>query len=177
MQIYIQGTATPEQVVAHMKAVISDLLGRIEAPSNTTYKLVDVEFKVGFDFGDGTLQYAGIKREVGGEMVDEIFQVAVLLDENGEIKFSEDNENESFHDGYTLAQAAGVEYEYEGIESMYDNDDLEVLDYIEDSEEDDKKVMAARYKIKGTEKILVRYFKGEKLVAEKVFEGIEDSEE
>lgn len=168
MQIYMQGQANPKLMYENTTRVVADLLERLGVPGDTKMVIEDLSFKVAFEI-NGQLQYASITRKINGEEVPEIFQVAVKLDGEGSIVYVGDNEDESFYDGYTLAQAVGQEYEYEGIESLYDNEDLEVISYLESSEDDDKKVMAVTYKIKGDDDFsLIRYYKGEKIVAEKL---------
>lgn len=176
MQIHIQGLADAGLMQENAAKVLADLIERLEIPEETKFFIEDLSFKVAFEL-NGQLQYASITREIGEEKMPEMFQVAVKLDKEGNIVYTADNEEESFHDPYTLAQAAGVEYEYQGIESMYSNDDLEVISYLESSEDEDQKVVAARYKIKGDDEyILIRYFKGEKLVAEKLVKNEIDEE-
>lgn len=168
MQIYMQGQADPKLMYENTTKVVANLLERLEVPEDTKLFIEDLSFKVSFEI-NGQLQYASITRDINGEKVPEIFQVAVKLDPEGRIVYVGDNEDESFYDGYTLAQAVGQEYEYEGIESLYPNEDLEVISYLESSEDDEKKVMAVTYKIKGDDDFsLIRYYKGEKIVAEKL---------
>lgn len=164
----MQGQADPKLMYENTTKVVADLLGRLEVPKDTKLFIEDLSFKVAFEI-NGQLQYASITRDINGEQVPEIFQVAVKLDEDGNIVYVGDNEEESFYDGYTLAQAVGQEYEYDGIESLYSNEDLEVISYLESSEDDYKKVMAVTYKIKGDDDFsLIRYYKGEKIVVEKL---------
>lgn len=175
MQVYINGKIRQEQDLSMVIGeALKGLNEKIGVPEDTEIAITDIQFKVVFNV-DGVESYATVSREVNGELVPELFAVSIHLDEDGNVIQSEDNEEESFYDPYTLAKAHGVEYQYEGIESNYKNDDLEVIDSLGEPEPNEP--MAVKYSIKGTDKELIRHYKGEKLVAEYVVGDIEQREE
>lgn len=175
MQIYINGKIKQEQ---DLNMIIGEALrglgDRIGVPEDTEIALTELQFKVVFNI-NGQEQYATVPREVNGETVNELFAVSIHLDEEGNIIQREDNEEESFYDPYTLAKANGQEYQYEGIESKYKNKDLEIIDSIGEPEPNEP--MAVKYSIKGTDRKLVRHYKGEKLVAEYELDGEPEEKE
>ena len=148
--------------------VINNVAPRIGVPEGTKIAIEGLEFKVVFTI-DGEETYASVPREINGETVDEMFMLSVHLDADGNIVQAEDNEGESFYDGYTLAKAIGQEYQYEGIESNFENSELELIESLGENTGID--VMAVRYTlISNPEVEIVRHFKGDLLVAEYRYE-------
>lgn len=177
MKVVIKGSSTLNRAKSNISEVINKAISTFNLPEGTKLKIEDLEFKVRFEI-DGKETYASVPREVQGETVHEMLMVAVHVDKKGKIDYTETNENESFHDGYTLAQAVGKEYQYESIESAYENDDLEIIEYIQSNESDDKKVMAVKYRVKNEEDTeVIRHYKGDKLVFEYVIKNKEDKSE
>lgn len=147
--------------------VIETMAERIGVPEGTEFAIEGLEFKVIFTIG-GKESYATVPRDINGETVNEMFMVSVHLDEEGNIIQAEDNEQESFYDGYTLAKSAGQDYQYEGTESAYRKDELELLESLGDNNTDD--VMAVKYKvIADPDTEVLRHYKGDLLVAEYVY--------
>lgn len=165
MKVIVNGKIKEQGRVEDLVAeIIANMAKRIGVPDGTEVAVEGLEFKVIF-IADGQEQYATVPREVNGETLNEIFTVVVHLDENGNVVQAEDNEKESFYDGYTLAQSVGQEYNYEGTESKYQNDELEVIESLGENTSTD--VMAVKYKVKANPEIeVVRHYKGDLLVAE-----------
>lgn len=158
--------------LGRVKEVITEVLNnvapRIGVPEGTKIAIEGLEFKVVFTI-DGEETYASVPREINGETVDEMFMLSVHLDEEGNIVQAEDNEGESFYDGYSLAKSIGQEYQYEGIESNFESSELELIDSIGENTGSD--VMAVHYKLIGNPEVeIVRHFKGDLLVAEYRYE-------
>jgi hypothetical protein len=170
MKVVFKGETikNPNNVAVLIEEVLNTMAERIGVPDGTTVELEGVEFKAVFIM-DGEKRYATVPRTINGIETDEIFTVEVTIGEDQRIVTEVDNEEESFYDGYTLANAIGVEYEYEGIESAYSNDDLEVIDSI--GENTDSDVMAVTYRIKETGQYLSRMYKGNLLVSERVYDA------
>ncbi|WMU08169.1 hypothetical protein vBCtySFA70_00065 [Clostridium phage vB_CtyS-FA70] len=165
MKINFKGKITSEQqLINNIMEVVSTIGKRSGVPENTAFVIVDPIIKVAFLI-DGEERYATVPRKVGDKDINELFEVKVTLDEKGDIAGSVDNEDESFADPYSMAKAVGVEYQYEGIESEYDDTKLKIVESIGDNT--DIAPMAVRYEIEDDSKHdLVRHFKGNKLVAE-----------
>jgi hypothetical protein len=137
-------------------------------------QLEDVSFKVIFTDIYGVETYISVPRDVQGETVHELFEVNVELDEDGNIFDFEDNEEESKVDGFTLAQAVGLEYNYEGIESFFKDEELVEVDRY--GIEGD--VLAVKYsKVVDEASEVLRHFKGDLLVAEYEYVPKENSTE
>ncbi|HIE5864196.1 TPA: hypothetical protein ACXNXA_000250 [Clostridium botulinum] len=168
MKVFINGKVREEGRIDELiSEVLETMSERIGVPEGTEFAIEDLEFKVIFNI-DGKEQYATVPREINGEVINEMFMVSAHLDEEGNIIQEEDNEKESFYDGYTLAKAVGKEYEYTGTESKYSNDELEVIESV--GENTDEDVMAVKYKVKANPDIeIVRHYKGNLLVAEYVY--------
>lgn len=153
----------PAKMDRAMSVVLSDLFDRLGVPEGAEMAIEDLQFKVVLTI-DGQEQYVSVPREVEGETIHEIFTVEVQLDENGHVVKKVDNEEESFFDGFTMAQALGKEYKYEVIESGYNDADLEEVGSINPEGTD---VRGIRYKLlteEGTE--IFRYYKADNLVFE-----------
>ena len=151
-----------------ISGVVDNVAQRIGVPEGTALAIEGLEFKVVFTI-DGEETYASVPREVNGETINEMFMISVHLDEEGNVIQAEDNEGESFYDGFMLAKSIGQEYNYEGIESKYENDELEVIDSMGENTEND--VMAVRYSLIADPLIeIVRHYKGNRLVAEYRYE-------
>ncbi|MCW6094579.1 hypothetical protein LAV60_15515 [Clostridium sporogenes] len=165
MKVFINGKIREEgRIDEIISEVLETMSERIGVPEGTEFAIEDLEFKVAFNI-DGKEQYATVPREVAGETVNEMFMVSAHLDKEGNLVQAEDNESESFYDGYTLAKAVGKEYEYTGTESKYSNDELEVIESI--GENTDEDVMAVKYRVKASPEIeVVRHYKGNILIAE-----------
>lgn len=165
MKVTIKGKISEQgRLEDTIQEIVSSMGNRFGIPDNTEIAIQDIEFKVIFKI-DGEEKYATVPREIDGETVDEIFMLNVYLDENENIITEEDNEDESFYDGYTMATALGKEYKYSGIESKYQNDELEVVESF--GENSPTGVMSVRYKVKNSPEIqLIRYYKGDLLVSE-----------
>ncbi|GAB6153707.1 hypothetical protein JCM17380_24570 [Desulfosporosinus burensis] len=168
MKVFINGKITREGRMDELVSEIVNTMGkRIGVPENTKITIEGLGFKVIFHI-DGVDTYATVPRDVNGETVNEMFSVSVHLDEDGNIIQTEDNEEESFYDGYTLAKSVGQEYQYEGTESAYSNDELELLESLGENTGDD--VMAVKYRvIADPETEVLRHYKGDLLVAEYVY--------
>lgn len=164
MKVNVKGIVRKEGRVEELvEEILANMAKRIGVPEGTQVAIEDLEFKVIFSI-NGEEQYATVPREINGETVNEMFNVVVHLDENGNVKQAEDNEDESFYDGYTLAQAVGQEYQYEGTESSYDDEQLEEVEVLGSENVDVKSI---RYTLKSDPEIeIVRHYKGDLLVAE-----------
>ena len=148
--------------------VIANVCARIGVPEGTPMAIEGLEFKVVFTV-NGEETYASVPREINGQTVDEMFMLSVHLDTDGNIIQAEDNEGESFYDGFTLAKSIGQEYQYEGIESNFENSELELIESIGENTGVD--VMAVHYSLVANPEIeIVRHFKGDLLVAEYRYE-------
>ncbi|OAA90884.1 hypothetical protein [Clostridium ljungdahlii] len=165
MKVYLQGITQVNKLEELIKKVVLKMAERIGLEASVNFKVEDVEAKIMFNM-DGNDTYATVPRDVQGTVANELFEVLVPLDREGNIDEDKvkDNEKESFYDGYTLAQALGKEYKYEGIESKYRNGDLKIIEYL--GENTPGEPMAVKYSIKGTDRELIRHYKGDKLVAE-----------
>lgn len=168
MKVFINGKINRDgQIEDIIHEVVNTMAGRIGVPENTAITIEGLEFKVIFHI-DGQDTYATVPRDVNGETVNEIFMVSAHLDEDGNIIQTDDNEEESFHDGYTLAQSIGQEYEYEGTTSAYEDAELEIIESLGENTSTD--VMSVKYKvIADPETEVVRHYKGDLLVAEYVY--------
>ena len=157
----IKGQGRVEEVITE---VVSNVIDRIGVPAGTDMAIEGLEFKVVFTI-DGQESYATVPRDVNGETVNEMFMLSVHLDENGNVIGADDNEAESFYDGYTLAKSIGQDYKYESCESKYQNDELEIVESLGENSSDD--VMAVKYTVKADSTLeVVRHYKGDLLVAE-----------
>jgi hypothetical protein len=148
--------------------IITNMSKRIGVPEGTEVAIEALEFKVVF-FMNGEENYATVPRTVNGKETNEMFMVNVKLDEDGMVIKASDNEAESYYDGFSLARAMGEEYDYSGVESEYNNDQLDLIESLGENSETD--VMAVRYKVianPATE--VVRHYKGDLLVAEYVYQ-------
>lgn len=165
MKVFINGKIREQGRVEEIMAeIINNMSAKMEVPEGTEIAIEGLEFKVVFNI-NGQETYATVPRNINGDEVNEIFMVSVQLDEEGNIIQAEDNEEESFYDGYTLAKSVGKEYQYTGTESKYSNDELEIVESIGDNTDID--VMAVRYKVKADpETEVVRHYKGDLLVSE-----------
>lgn len=174
MKIFVNGKIRQQGRVEELiQEVVNNLSNRIGVPEGTEIAIEGLEFKVVFSI-DGQETYATVPREINDETVNEMFMVTVHLDEDGNVIQAEDNEEESFYDGYTLAQAVGQEYEYTGTESKYSNDELELIESIGDNSDVD--VMAVKYRVKAEPEVeVVRHYKGDLLVAEYEYRPKEES--
>lgn len=175
MKVTIKGRLGKQGMVEErVDEVIHNMAERIGVPDGTKFIVEGLEFKVIFVI-DGVETYASVPRDINGETVNEIFEVVVDLDEDGNIVQTADNEAESLLDGFTLANSIGQEYQYEGVESGYSNDELEVIDSVGENTEFD--VMSVRYQVIGDpDTEILRHFKGNKLVAEYTFKPKETPE-
>lgn len=164
MKIIINGKIREHGVIDNLiSEVIDNMARRIGVPEDTKIAIDGLEFKVLFTI-DGEETYASVPREINGETVNEMFTVSVHLDEEGNILQEEDNEGESFYDGYSLAKSIGQEYNYEGIESKYQDSELE---FKESLGEDTEGAKAITYiVIDNPETEIVRHFKDDLLVFE-----------
>lgn len=165
MKVFINGKVKQKgRVEEIIQEVVDNTATRIGVPPGTEIAIEGLEFKVVFKI-NGEETYATVAREINGETINEMFMMSVHLDEEGNIVDTDDNEKESFHDGYTLAQAVGKEYEYTGTESKYENDELELLESL--GENSDTDVMAVKYRVIAEPEVeVVRHYKGDLLVAE-----------
>lgn len=135
---------------------------KLDIPLDTAFVIEDISFKVKFII-DGEEKYVSVPREIDGEVIDEIFVVDMTLDSEGEIVDAVDNEDKSEYDGYTLAQALGKEYVYEGIVSAYDDNELMKIEQLGT----DTDVKAVKYRLVDNPEIeILQHYKGELLVAE-----------
>lgn len=171
MKVNVKGIVREsERVTSLVEEVIANMSERIGIPEGTEVAIEDLEFKVIFTI-DGQEQYATVPRDVNGETFNEMFNVVVHLDKEGKVVQAEDNEDESFYDGYTLSQAAGTEYEYEGILSAYQDEELELIEELGDSVD----VHSAKYQLKSDPEVeIVRHYKKDQLVAEYRYELKDD---
>lgn len=169
MKIQFKGKfSSPEKMNRAMAVVLSDLMDRLGVPKEAEMAIQDLQFKAVFNI-NGQDKYISVPREVQSETIYEIFTVDVALDEDGAVIKQVDNEDESFYDGYTMAQALGKDYDYQTIESGYADSDLEEIERIEPDESD---VLAVRYNLlteDGTE--VIRYYKAGNLIFEEVIKN------
>lgn len=164
MKIQFKGKFnSPEKMNRAMAVVLSDLTDRLGVPEEAEMAIEDLQFKAVFKI-NGQDQYISVPREVQGETIHEIFTVDVTLDDDGAVIKQVDNEEESFYDGYTMAQALGKDYDYQTIESGYIDSDLEEIERIEPEESN---VLAVRYKLLAEDETeVIRYYKTGNLVFE-----------
>lgn len=165
MRVTLKGKQlSEEQFLDNILEIVTTMAKRMGLPDDILFCIENVSFTVAFDI-DGKPQYATVPREINGKKINEMFEVIAEMDEDGNIKETTDNEEESFVDGYSLAKAAGEEYKYEGIKSKYKDTELEPISElkVEDG------ARAVKYNIKAEpDKELVRHYKEDKIVAEYV---------
>lgn len=167
MIIKFNGTMSHEQLARHMAEIINHTLDKLEGVDDT--KLRDVQVGVLFTVG-GEDQYLTVKHDG----LDEIYNVLVKLDENGEIERSKDNKEETFLDDYTRAVAKGEEFKVDPIESNYDNEEL-----IKIAELDGGDLVETHYIFKDNcpSDVLVQYHREGVLVGEYSMLGVLDKAE
>lgn len=168
MKVFVNGKIEASKVGDLVSEILYNMSERLSIPEDTGMAIEGLEFKVRYNIG-GQETYATVSRDINGEKVNEIFMVAVHLDKDGNVVQADDNEAQSFYDGYTLAQSVGLDYQYTGIESKYRNEDLELLESL--GENIGTEPMSVRYRVKNSPEIeVVRHFKGDLLVAEYDYE-------
>jgi len=143
MKVTLKGKQlNEEKLIKNIYEVVAGTAEKIGIPKGTLFQLEDVNFKVAFAL-DGKALYATVPREINGKTFNEMLEIVAEIDENGEVKDIQNNEEKSFVDGYSLAKAVGEDYEYEGIESAYGDEELVQVDEFGDDE-----VRAVKYELK-----------------------------
>lgn len=155
MKITLKGKQlNEEKLIKNIYEVVAGTAEKIGIPKDTLFQLEDVSFKVAFEL-DGKAMYATVPREINGKKYNEMLEIVAEMDEKGNIKELKDNEEESFVDGYSLAKAVGEDYQYEGIESAYSDEELKQIDEFGDDE-----VRAVKYELRNNPDYqVVRHYK------------------
>lgn len=156
MIIKFVGEQTTEQMMENLTKVVSEVLVKVGI-EGVPFKVKTVEMGLVFDV-EGEQQFL----TVAHEGVEEIFQINVQLDEEGEIKKSVNNEEQSFQDDFTRSVMKGEEFKVgEPIESEYNEADLIELDRVDGGD-----IVEVRSRHKETDEIIYQYFYNGELVGE-----------
>ena len=155
MILKFKGETSISKMSSIIKEVVTDIQGKASL-EGASFKIKDAEVGIIFNV-NGSMN--GIQVQHDG--VDELFKVVVELDDKGNIKKSIDNSQKSFMDEYTRAVAKGEEKSYKTMKSVYDNEDLDLVD-VEDGGDIKKKT----FKQISTGDMVIRYYKDGKLVGE-----------
>lgn len=157
MIIKFYGEMTLQQLGCHLYEVIRDISKRADLGIDANgVKVRDIQLGAVFNI-NGEHQYLTVDHDG----LNEIFQVNVQLDKDGEIKKAVDNEKESFLDEYSKAVAKGEEKEYSVIESVYDSADLIQIDELNGGD-----IVEKTFKHAVTEETVIQYYKNGKLIGE-----------
>jgi len=159
MKIILDGKTTITKLPKVLKEAVSEVQARIGV-DNAPVKIDRAEIVLAFKV-NGEEQYATVVHEG----VQELFTVAIKLDEKGNVVKAVDNENESFLDDYSRAVAKGETKEYEVIESVFKDEELEL---VRTNDGGDIQEIIYRHKVSGD--TVVRYIKNGELVGELAFE-------
>lgn len=156
MRVQTKGKVRVDNIENMLKGIILETLEKAELRLDIDFKIQDLSCDVVFNIND-TEQKITVNH--GG--LEEIFTVAVAVDETGDIIKASSNEKKSFIDEYVRREMIGQTKEYDTIESEYDMEDLQELDV--NMVDDIKEVV---YQIKGSDKKLIQYYKKDNLVGE-----------
>lgn len=160
MKIILDGKTTLTKLPKILKEVITEVQAKTGA-ENAPVKLDRAELIFTFMI-NGEPQYVTVNHDG----VPELFTVAVKLDEKGNIERAVNNENESFLDEYTRAMAKGETKEYEPIQSIFKDEELEVVRV---NDGGDIQEVISRHLATGD--TVVQYYKNDVLVGEVAFEA------
>ncbi|URZ16884.1 hypothetical protein [Clostridium felsineum] len=155
-----------EKLIKAIEQVIYGVLDNADldgAFTEGTFALENVQFNVVFSEDGGNPQYISVPREIEGKQCYEVLCIRAELDENGDIKDSVNNEEDSFHSLTELELMAGVEHKYTAIESDYVEDQLTLVDQMSDTE---KELKVSVFKIAESNDYLRQYFHDGVLVFE-----------
>lgn len=157
MIIKFHGSQTMTQFIENMGTVVKDITERAGlSVKENDIKLKDVQIGVTFNV-DGQERFL----EVCHDGITELFTVNVKLTEAGEIDLTKDNEEETFLDDYTRAIAKGEEKEYTAIESVYNQEELQLVDSVDGGD-----IVENIYKHEKTGDTVVQFYKNSELVGE-----------
>lgn len=156
MRIQTKGKTSITKVSKLIKEIVTETLAKANLDADVKFKIEDFACDIVFNI-DGQEQ----KMTVNHNGLDEIFTMGVNLDNKGNIDRTADNLEKSFIDPYVRQEMTGQAHVFETIESAYNDDELEHLDTNEAMG-----VQEIMYKLKGTDKHIVRYYKDSNLVGE-----------
>lgn len=158
MRIQTKGITTLSKVQKLIKEIVNETLIKANIDPDIKFKIEDFSCDVVF-IVDGKDQ----KITVNHDGLPEIFTMGIKLDSKGNVDMSTDNSKKSFIDDYVRQEMTGQVKEYQTIESMYSDTDLEELQTTQFGD-----VMETTYEIVGTDEHLVRYYKNDNLIGELV---------
>lgn len=158
MIIKFHGEQSLHKFQGNLKEIIENVLDTNKLQAYP-FKLRDIEVGVVFHVGDEakmlTVEHDGLT---------EPFTLHIKLDEKGNIVDKADNEEKSFLDDYSKAKAKNEEYIpklTQPIKSKFLDIDLKYLSTVDGGD-----VQIVKYQHRKSKKIIERYYRNKKLVAE-----------
>lgn len=156
MRIQTKGKTSITKVSKLIKEIVTETLAKANLDTEIKFKIEDFACDIVFNI-DGQEQ----KMTVNHNGLDEIFTMGVNLDAKGNIDKTADNLDRSFIDPYVRQEMTGEPISFEIIESVYNDDELEHL-----ATNEGMGVQEIMYRLKGTDKQIVRYYKDSNLIGE-----------